>query len=221
MGSNNYFDVIKALLHTLVRFMPLSLYSFSYLSVAIYKDLRSAILLLGLVLNDIIGLVISSYRPENKPNESCAIFQRIKETNLGKETKLGFLPNTHTEIISFVAGFYFTDMHTKGKIDLLPFWFLISLIVVTLWSRMTVLCKSFRKGVFNIAYGVLFGFIYYKFMQPYYNSVEKGIYEKETCDLGYRNYKCDTIKDGTVIVKNTGNENKENEEEETLNSYYD
>ena len=58
-------------------------------------------------------------------------------------------------------------------------------------------------------------------MQPYYNSVEKGIYEKETCDLGYRNYKCDTIKDGTVIVKNTGNGNKENEEEDTLNSYYD
>ena len=46
MGSSNYFDVIKALLHTLVRFMPLSLYSFSYLSVAIYKDLRSAILLI-------------------------------------------------------------------------------------------------------------------------------------------------------------------------------
>ena len=33
--------------------------------------------------------------------------------------------------------------------------------------------------------------------------VEKGILEKETCDLGYDNYRCDEIKDGTVIIKHS------------------
>ena len=33
---------------------------------------------------------------------------------------------------------------------------------------------------------------------------EKGQLEKETCDLGYDNYRCDEIKDGTVIIKHNG-----------------
>ena len=33
------------------------------------------------------------------------------------------------------------------------------------------------------------------------NKAENEYMEKQTCELGYGNYKCSTIKDGTVIVK--------------------
>ena len=41
------------LLHLLIRFLPLGVFFFTYFSSAIYKDLRSAILLSGLLINDL------------------------------------------------------------------------------------------------------------------------------------------------------------------------
>ena len=32
-------------------------------------------------------------------------------------------------------------------------------------------------------------------------NIEKGMLERKACDLGYKDYKCSTIKDGVVIVK--------------------
>ena len=42
----------------------------------------------------------------------------------------------------------------------------------------------------------------------YYAEAERGIVEKETCDLGFDNYRCDEIKNGTVIIKE-GNERED------------
>ena len=70
------------------------LYYFAYFSSTIYKDLRSAILLIGLVINDLVGYLYKKYAKITY-NAPCAIFG--KENS---ETELGFLPNTHTEIVS-------------------------------------------------------------------------------------------------------------------------
>ena len=54
-------SIVKSLINTFIRFLPLGLYSFTYFSIALYKDLRSAILLLGMILNDVIGLLFNKY----------------------------------------------------------------------------------------------------------------------------------------------------------------
>ena len=46
--------------------------------------------------------------------------------------------------------------------------------------------------------------IFYYIINEYYQNAEKGTLEKETCDLRYDNYRCDEIKDGTVIIKHNG-----------------
>ena len=60
----NFIDMVNffiGLIHTFVRILPQILF-FTYLSTAIYfKDLRSAILMMGLVLNDIIGFLYKKY----------------------------------------------------------------------------------------------------------------------------------------------------------------
>ena len=38
-------------------------------------------------------------------------------------------------------------------------------------------------------------------ISSYYAEAERGFTEKETCDLGFDNYRCDEIKNGTVIIK--------------------
>ena len=62
--------------------------------------------------------------------------------------------------------------------------------------------------------------IYY-FLSKYYKNAEKGVVERETCDMGYKNYKCDTIQDGVVIVKKTGEDRPENPSKDDLDGYYD
>ena len=97
-------SIIKQFLHTFIRFLPLSMYSFTYLSIALYKDLRSAVLLLGLVLNDIVGLLYNKYSKPKIP-ATCAIFKKPKAVDTIEKKddlkKLGILPNPHTEIMMF------------------------------------------------------------------------------------------------------------------------
>lgn len=225
MNPSEMLQIIISLVHTFIRFLPLSLYSFTYLSIALYKDLRSAVLLLGLILNDIVGMIYNKYRPDPKPAASCAIFQK-KEDNT-----LGFVPNSHVEIVSFVGSVFISDMRSKGKIDIIPFWFLIALLVITIWSRINIGCEDLKMSMFNVIFGAIRGIIFYFFFSKYYKSAEKDALEKETCDLGYKDYKCDTIKNGVVIVKDTNinekkgsddNDNDDNDkEDEVFQQYYD
>jgi hypothetical protein len=190
--SVNYFI---GLLHTLVRFLPLGVYFFAYFSSAIYKDIRSAILLIGLIVNDLVGYLYKRYSSFS-PNENCAVFDKSDN-----ESELGFLPNSHTEFISFISTFYFTDMYYKENLDVIPFTSLIVMIFLTVWSRVTIKCEKFNDIVFNLIFGIIWGLIFYYFVKDYYLNAEKGLLEKETCDLGYDNYNCSEIKDGTVILK--------------------
>ena len=75
------------------------------------------------------------------------------------------------------------------------------MIIVTIWSRMSIGCTPDIKNViYNVVFGLLRGGIFYYFKNQYRNS-EKGILEKETCDLGYSDYKCETANNGVVISK--------------------
>lgn len=207
-------EVLKGLIHTFVRIVPLGLYFFTYFSLTLYKDLRSGVLLLGLILNDLFGYIVKSYY--KKPfNDACAIFGNASE---GIETggNLAFLNNTHTQIITFVAAFFFSDMWHKNKMDWFKFNFLTLMIVITVWSRMAIGCKNDIKEVLlNIIFGLLYGGLFYYIFSDFYKNTEKGLLEKESCDLGYSNYKCETIKDGVVIVKHPyEDENSEENSEE-------
>ena len=124
-------------IHTLVRFLPLGLYFFTYFSAALFKDMKSAILLVGLILNDIVGYLYKKYN-KYRPRAACATF-------VGPENREpGFLPNPHTEIISFISSFFFSDMFLKKKLDTIPFTFIMAMLLLTIWSRITIGCKTLK-----------------------------------------------------------------------------
>jgi len=208
MDFSHSLSYFIGLLHTLIRFLPLGVYFFAYFSSAIYKDIRSAILLIGLILNDLIGYLYKRYA-NFIPNENCAVFDKSEDSS-----ELGFLPNSHTEFMSFIATFYFSDMYYKEKLDPIPFTALIVMVFLTVWSRISIKCENFNGIVFNIIFGVIWGVIFYLFVKEYYLEAEKGLLEKETCDLGYNNYQCTEIRDGTVIEKKSNSSKKEEDEEE-------
>jgi len=228
MNAVDMILVLKAMIHTFVRFLPLGFYFFTWLAICLYKDMRAAYLLLGLIVNDVIGKMYNDYA---KPIvfTTCAIFKKPKvgDTKVG----LGFLPNPHTEIVSFVSSFFISNMYAHKKMNYSQLWFLIILTFITVWSRISVGCKNMKQAIFNIVFGAIRGIVYYLLISKQYQKAEKGVLEKETCDLGYNNYKCNTIEDGVVIVKNKMNVDKDKEakkekKQETgddpiYNSYYD
>ena len=68
MNINELINILKAILHTFVRFLPLGLYSFTYFSTILYKDVRSVLLLFGLLLNDFIGTLYKKfYKVQDNP----------------------------------------------------------------------------------------------------------------------------------------------------------
>ena len=64
--------VTLGVLHTFVRFLPLGFYFFTYLTSVLFKDRRAAILLGGLVVNDLVGFSMKKYF-KFEPNEVYAV----------------------------------------------------------------------------------------------------------------------------------------------------
>ena len=208
------------LLHLLIRFLPLGVFFFTYFSSAIYKDLRSAILLSGLLINELFGYLYKK-RSESKEKQKSAFELRggsqydyrynsdYKEDDYncsifgidgsGKELNLN---NGHTEFISFLSSFYFSDMYYKQKLDIIPFITLIFIILMTIWSRMSKNCETPRQVIQNIILGTVLGILFYYFVKEYYLEAETKSTTKDACNLGYDNYRCSEIKDGKIIEKN-------------------
>ena len=218
MNIISLLQTFKAIVHTFVRFLPLGMYSFSYFLAALYKDKRGAILLLGLLVNDVIGFLYKHYF-NYIPNDNCAIFGRKNDGSA-----LGFLPNAHVEVVAFLLAYVYSNMWDEYKFDLIPFVFMAALLGVTAWSRVTIGCSKVKDVIFNVVVGLVIGMLFYYFTGKYYNEAKKGLFEKETCDLGYNNYKCNEIKDGTVILKqpeDTRPKTDDEKKDEAYQGWYD
>jgi|NorSeaMetagenome_1021524.scaffolds.fasta_scaffold35987_2 hypothetical protein len=190
-------DMIKGLVHLFIKLVPIGLYFFTYFSSILYKDYRSVILMVGLIFNDIIGFLYNKYS-NIIFNESCAVFD-----NIGGKKR--FLPNYHTEIISFVTSFFYTEIWAKGGLpgNWFKFLFLLFMVIMTVWSRMSIGCESsYQKIVFNLLFGMIRGSLFYYFFSSYYQNLDenKDNIEKE-CSKEFSDYTCESIKNGNVIVK--------------------
>ena len=203
-------DVVKGLIHTFIRFLPLGLYFFTYFSATLYKDKRSIILLVGLIVNDIIGYVYKKYSGI-LPNDACAVFGDTE----GKA--LNFLPNSHTEIIAFIASFFYSRMWLKGAMNWFQFNFLLFMIILTIWSRMNIGCENdYQRLVFDILFGMVRGSLFYYFLSSQYNESdqENSSFEKSACESKYSGYKCETINNGHVITKDALEKPEEEDDDE-------
>ena len=179
-----------------MRIIPLGLYFFTYFASTLYGDTRAGVLLLGILLNDIIGYIFKKYS-KIIFNDSCAIFGSYDNQNLN------FLPNHHTEVVAFIFAFFSFDMYRKGM-NWIRFSFLFFILLITVWSRMSINCEGdFNTVIFNLLFGVTIGSLYYYFMSNVYDNLKenKPVLEERACDKRYGNYTCETIKNGNVIVK--------------------
>jgi len=80
------------------------------------------------------------------------------------------LPSPITQTVSFFAGFFFMDMYYNSAFNVSTFFGLTILILITIYSRMNVGCKTLLDAIFCSLIGLLFGVVYYNLVKEYYKA---------------------------------------------------
>jgi len=155
-------DVVKIFINSFVRLVPVALYAGSAMSGIVFNDFRGLLLFGGFIANELIGL---GYRMVLKgiPNPQCAL--------LYSEGGSPFvLPSPITQTIGFFAGFIFMDMYYNNNFIASKFVYLTILLLLTMFSRVNVGCKTLLDAIYCALIGILSGVIYYSIIKDYYKA---------------------------------------------------
>jgi hypothetical protein len=155
-------DTIKIFLNTLTRLVPLGLYTGSIMSGVVFQDFRGLILFCGFLFNELLSL---GYRMilHGVVNPQCAL-------TFSSEGTPFVLPSPITQTVGFFAGFFFMDMYYNGTFNSLEFILLTFLLLITIYSRINIGCKTLLDSIYCALIGLLLGVIYYNLTQPYYKA---------------------------------------------------
>ena len=160
--SLSIIDTIKIFLNTSVRLMPVGLYTGSAMSGAVFEDFRGLLLFLGLLGNELISL---GYRMilRGVVNPQCAL-------TFSSEGVPFVLPSPITQTVGVFVGFFYMDMYYNNTFSALKFFLLTMILVITMYSRINVGCKTLLDSIYCSLIGLLIGVIYYNLIQPYYKA---------------------------------------------------
>ena len=160
--SLSFVDTFKIFINTLVRLVPIGLYSGSVMSGVVFQDFRGILLFCGFLGNELLGL---GYRMvlHGVSNPQCALLYSQSGTPF-------VLPSPITQTVGFFAGFFYMDMYYNSKFSAVEFFVLTFLMLITIFSRMNVGCKTLLDAVYCTLIGLLFGVVFYNVVQPYYKA---------------------------------------------------
>ena len=166
--SLSIIDTFKIFINTLVRIVPIGLYAGSAMSGAVFQDFRGLLLFCGFLTNELLGL---GYRMvlHGVSNPQCALMYSEGGTPFA-------LPSPISQTVGFFAGFFFMDMYYNSGFSAMQFFILTFLMLITIFSRINVGCKTLLDAVYCTLIGLLFGVVFYNLVQPYY----KADYMKDT-----------------------------------------
>ena len=155
-------DTIKIFFNTSVRLIPVGLYAGSAMSGAVFQDFRGILLFLGLLGNELISL---GYRMilRGVVNPQCAL-------TFSTEGIPFVLPSPITQTVGFFVGFFYMDMYYNTSFSPLQFFLLTMMLIITIYSRINIGCKTLLDSIYCALVGLLMGVIYYNLVQPYYQA---------------------------------------------------
>ena len=160
--SLSIIDIMKIFINTFVRLQPIALYSGSVMAGTVFQDFRAILLFCGFLINELLGLGYKMVL-NGVSNPQCALMYSEGGTPF-------VLPSPITQTVSFFAGFFFMDMYFNSAFNASTFFGLTILILITIYSRMNVGCKTLLDAIFCSLIGLLFGVVYYNLVQDYYKA---------------------------------------------------
>jgi hypothetical protein len=154
--------ITKAIINTVVRLMPIGLYTGSAMNAVVMNDFRGVILFMGFIFNELISL---GYRMFIKGayNPHCALLM----TNQGSPF---VLPSPITQTVGFFFAFFMMDMYYQDQFLPLRFFVFLAIFILTIYSRINVGCKSLMDAMMCSIVGLLLGVGYYEIVKYYYRA---------------------------------------------------
>ena len=149
--SLSIIDVIKMFVNTTVRLMPIGLYSGSVMSGVVFQDFRGLLLFIGFLGNELISL---GYRMilHGVVNPQCAL-------TYSSEGNPFVLPSPITQTVGLFVGFFFMDMYYNNKFNYMEFFLLSLMLLISIYSRINVGCKTLLDSIYCALIGLLIGVI--------------------------------------------------------------
>lgn len=154
-------NTVKILLNTVVRVLPIGLYLATLLSSMLFDNKMALVLFFGQLLNDIVGF---SYRFLLKPKGKieCAF---VKVGDLYYT-----MPAPYIQVVAFYFSFFMADMYYSDKFSTTKFIGLLMILLITIWSRIDIGCKSMLDVMLALTLGFGIGISYYYIFKDYYMS---------------------------------------------------
>jgi hypothetical protein len=143
----------KAIINTIIRLIPIGLYTGTLIFGILLSDPRAFVLLVGYIINDVLSLGFRT------------LFQTVDLVNCSvvqSDKNFYTLPSSHTQTVAFTLSFFFTEMYLKNKFSMVNFIFLGFLLLVTVWSRINIGCENIIDAIYATLIGVLIGTAYYR-----------------------------------------------------------
>ena len=155
-------DTIKIFTNTLVRIIPIGLYAGSAMSGVVFQDFRGLLLFIGFLGNELISL---GYRMilRGVVNPQCAL-------TYSSEGSPFVLPSPITQTVGFFLGFFFMEMYFNDTFNPMKFFLLSAMLLITIYSRINIGCKTLLDAIYCALVGLLMGVIYYNLIKDYYKA---------------------------------------------------
>lgn len=157
----NVFGVGTAILNTIVRLIPVGLYTGSAMSGLVFDDFRGTILFLGFLANEAIAY---GYRMifQGIYNPQCALMKT--------EDDYFVLPSPITQTVGFFFGFMMADMYAQDMFMPWRFFIMVTVMMLVIYSRINVGCENVLDSVYCAMLGILLGVGYFNIVKDYYRA---------------------------------------------------
>lgn len=159
MATLNIVSTGTLFLNTIVRIIPVSLYTGSAMSGLIFSDFRGTILFAGFIINEAIAygyrLILNGvYNPQ------CALMKT--------EEDFFVLPSPITQTFGFFYGFLMAEMYNQGAFLPTKFFVMTAIIILVIYSRVNIGCKSPLDAIYCALLGMILGMGYFQIVKDYY-----------------------------------------------------
>jgi hypothetical protein len=160
--SLSVIDIFKIFINTFTRLEPIALYAGSAMAGSVFQDFRAVLLFCGFLVNELLGLGYKMVL-NGVSNPQCALLYSESGTPF-------VLPSPISQTVGFFAGFFFMDMYFNSTYNASTFFVLTFMMLITIYSRINVGCKTLIDAIYCTLIGLLFGVVYYNLIEKYYRA---------------------------------------------------
>lgn len=152
--------IIISIINTVIRLLPIALYTGCLMSYLVFNDFRGNLLFMGFLLNELLALAYKqALKGTNKAE--CAL--------LADQSNFYVLPSSITQTIGFFFGFMLANSYYKNDFRSTAFIVLCVLLALAIFSRVNVGCETLISALTFATLGTFIGVSYYYIIKDYYH----------------------------------------------------